>query len=80
MRRRSGPHSVQSVGAAKSVSLAIGHNPGQVATPSQYTSMLALHAESGVGGQGSRRCFLQRPLSAQGQRAKAKSHLTGPIN
>ena len=36
------PYSVQSVGAAFAVSLAIGHNPGQVATPTQYTSMLAL--------------------------------------
>ena len=37
-----GPCSVQSVGAAFAVSLAIGHNPGWVATPTQYTSMLAL--------------------------------------
>ena len=28
-----GPHSVQSVGAAEAVSRAIGHNPGQVDTP-----------------------------------------------
>ena len=37
-----GPYSVQSVGAAKAASLAIGHNLGRVATPTQYTSMLAL--------------------------------------
>ena len=30
-----GPYSVQSVGAAEAVSLAIGHNPGWVATPTQ---------------------------------------------
>ena len=36
------PYSVQSVGAAKAVSLAIGHNPGWVATPTQYTSKLVL--------------------------------------
>ena len=41
-RRRLGPYSVQSVGAAKAVSLAIGHNAGRVATPTQYTSKLAL--------------------------------------
>ena len=39
--RRLGPYSVQSVGAAEAVSLAIGHNPGWVATPTQCTSMLA---------------------------------------
>ena len=33
---------MQSVGAASAVSLASGHNPGRVATPTQYTSMLAL--------------------------------------
>ena len=33
-----GPYSVQSVGAAEAVSLAIGHNPGRVATPTQDTS------------------------------------------
>ena len=37
-----GPYSVQSVGAAEAVSLAIGHNPGRVDTPIQYTSKLAL--------------------------------------
>ena len=37
-----GPHSVQSVGAAEAVSLAIGHIPGQVTTPKQDTSVLAL--------------------------------------
>ena len=37
-----GPHSVQSIGAAKAVSLAVGHNPGRVATPIQWTSMLEL--------------------------------------
>ena len=41
-RRRLGPYSLQSVDAASAVSLAIGHNPGWVATPTQYTSMLAL--------------------------------------
>ena len=30
-----GPNSVQSIGAASAVSLAIGHNPGQVTTPTQ---------------------------------------------
>ena len=33
------PYSVQSVGAAEAVSLAIGHNPGRVATPTQDTRM-----------------------------------------
>ena len=37
-----GPYSVQRIGAAKAVSLTIGYNPGQVATPTQDTSMLAL--------------------------------------
>ena len=37
-----GPYSVQSVGAAEAVYLAIGHNPGWIATPTQYTSKLAL--------------------------------------
>jgi len=37
-----GPYSVQSIGAAQAASLAIGHNPGQVTTPTQYTSKLAL--------------------------------------
>ena len=37
-----GPYSVQSIGAAHAVSMAIGHNPGQVATPTQDTSKLAL--------------------------------------
>jgi len=32
-----GPYSVQSVGAAEAVSLAIGHNPGQVAALTQDT-------------------------------------------
>ena len=41
-RRRLGPYSVQSVVAAEAVSLAIEHNPGQVSTPSQDTSKLAL--------------------------------------
>ena len=35
-------HTVQSVGAVEAVSLAIGHNPGRVATPTQDTSKLAL--------------------------------------
>ena len=33
---------MQSIGAAEAVSLAIVHNPGQVATPTQDTSKLAL--------------------------------------
>ena len=37
-----GTYSVQSVGAAEAVSLAIGHKPGRVATPTQDTSILAL--------------------------------------
>ena len=37
-----GPYSVQSIGAAEAVSLAIGHNPGQVTTTTQDTSKLAL--------------------------------------
>jgi len=37
-----GPYSVQSVGAALAVSLAIGHNPGRVPPPTQDTSKLAL--------------------------------------
>ena len=37
-----GPYSVQSIGAAKAVSLALGNNPGRVATPTQDTSKLAL--------------------------------------
>ena len=41
-RKRLRPYSVQSVGAALAVSLAIGHNPGGVATPTQYTRVLAL--------------------------------------
>ena len=38
----SGPYSVQGVGAADAVSLAIGHNPRRVATTTQETSMLVL--------------------------------------
>ena len=41
-RRRLGPYSVQSVGAAEAVSLAIEHNPGWLATLTQYANMLAL--------------------------------------
>ena len=37
-----GPYSVQSIGAAEAVSLAIGYNTGWVATPTQDTSKLAL--------------------------------------
>ena len=37
----------QIVGAAKADSLAIGHNPGWVATPKQYTSMLTHFADLG---------------------------------
>ena len=47
----SGPYSVQSVGAAKVVSLAIGHNSGQVTTPTQDTSMLALFLPTSEGWQ-----------------------------
>ena len=32
---------MQSLGAAKAVSLAVGHNPGRVATPTQDTSQHA---------------------------------------
>ena len=39
-RRKLGPYSVQSVGAAEAVSCAIGHNPGQGTTPMQETQML----------------------------------------
>ena len=46
-----GPYSVQSIGAAEAASLAIGHNPGQVATPTQYTSMLALIVPTSEGRQ-----------------------------
>ena len=46
-----GPYSVQSVGAAETVSLAIGHNPGRVTTPTQYTSMLALILPTSEGWQ-----------------------------
>ena len=44
-----GPYSVQSVGTAKAVSLVIGHNPGQVATPTQVTSKLALILSTSEG-------------------------------
>jgi len=33
---------VQSIGAALAVSLAVGHNPGHIATPTEDTSKLAL--------------------------------------
>ena len=36
------PYSVQNVGAAEAVSLAIWHNPGWVVTPTQDTNKLAL--------------------------------------
>ena len=49
--RRLGPYSVQNVGAAKAVSLAIGHNPGWVAKPTQYTRMLALILPTSEGWQ-----------------------------
>ena len=42
---------MQSVGAAKAVSLAIGHNPGWVTTPSQDTSKLALVLPTSEGRQ-----------------------------
>ena len=53
MKERLGPYSVQSVGAAAAVSLAIGHNPGRVATPTQYTSELALMLPTSEGWQAS---------------------------
>ena len=37
-----GPYSVQSVGAAEAVSLAIGHNHGWIATSTQDTNKLVL--------------------------------------
>ena len=46
-----GPYSVQSVGAAEAVSLAVGYNPGWVATPTQYTSKLALISPTSEGWQ-----------------------------
>ena len=46
-----GPYSVQSVGAAEAVSLAIGHNPGPVTTPTQDTSKLALISLTSEGWQ-----------------------------
>ena len=42
---------MQSVGVAEAVSLAIGHNPGQVATPRQDTSKLALILPTSEGWQ-----------------------------
>ena len=42
---------MQSVDAAEAVSLAIGHNPGWVATLTQYTSMLALILPTSEGWQ-----------------------------
>ena len=50
-RRRLGPYSVQSIGAAEAVSLAFGHNPGRLATPTKYTSMLALILPTSEGRQ-----------------------------
>ena len=47
----SGPYSVQSVGAAKAVSLAIGHNPGWIAAPTQDTSKLTLILPTSEGWQ-----------------------------
>ena len=46
-----GPYSVQSIGAVSAVSLAIGHNPGWVTTPTQDTSMLALILPTSEGLQ-----------------------------
>ena len=43
-----GPYSVQGVGAAKAVSWAIGHNPGQVATPTQDTRMAQSSRQAGT--------------------------------
>ena len=42
---------MQSIGAAKAVSLAIGYYPGWVATPTQDTSMLALILSTSEGRQ-----------------------------
>ena len=50
-RRTLGPYSVQNVGAALAVSLAIGHNPARVATPTQFTSKLALILPTSEGWQ-----------------------------
>ena len=50
-RRRLGPYSVQSVAAAQAVSLAIGHNPGRVATPTQDTRNLVLILPTSEGWQ-----------------------------
>jgi len=44
-----GPYSVQSIGAAEAVSLAIGHNPRQVTTPTQDTSKMALILPTSAG-------------------------------
>ena len=43
-----GPYSVQSVGAAKAVSWAIGHNPGWVATSTQDTRMAQSSQQAGT--------------------------------
>ena len=50
-RRILGPFSLQSVGAAEADSLALGHNPGRVATPTLDTSMVALILPTSFGWQ-----------------------------
>ena len=42
------PYSVQSISAAEAVSLAIGHNPGRVATPTQDTRMAQSSQQAGT--------------------------------
>ena len=43
-----GPYPVQSIGAAKAVSWAVGHNPGQVATPTQDNRMAQSSQEAAL--------------------------------
>ena len=43
-----GAYSIQSISAAKAVSLAIGHNPGLVTTLTQDTQMAKLSQQSGT--------------------------------
>jgi len=46
-----GPYSKKSVGAAEAVSLTNGYNPGQVTSPTQDTSQLALILPTSEGWQ-----------------------------
>ena len=43
-----GPYSVQSIGAAETVSWDIGYNPGRVATPTQDTQMAQSSQQAGT--------------------------------